>query len=139
MAKNQRIRASFTSFISKVIENTAINYKRKLNYISKREIHLSEEMEIGGIIKSSNSNVTDTLIEDIDYLELEKVFNNEEYANAMKQLNDREKLVLYLTIIEEISIKKVAIMLDTTEDNVSVIKYRAKNKFLKYLRKGGNK
>lgn len=139
MAKNQRIRASFTSFISKVIENTAINYKRKLNYISKREIHLSEEMEIGEIIKSSNSNVADTLIEEIDYLELEKVFNNEEYANAMKQLNDREKLVLYLTIIEEISIKKVAIMLDTTEDNVSVIKYRSKNKFLKYLRKGGNK
>lgn len=135
MSNYKRIRISFTSFISRVIENTALNYKKKLNYISNREIHLSEEMEIGGIIKDTN-NVMDSLIEDIDYLQLEKVFNNEEYSYAMKQLNDREKFVLYLTVIEEQPLKNVANMLGTTEDNVSKIKYRAKNKFLKYLKKG---
>lgn len=134
MSNEEKIRNSFTSFINKVIENTAINYKNKLANRSKNEIYLSDDLEISGIVK--NTNIADTFVEDVNYLELEKVFTNVEYSNSMKKLTDREKLVLYLTIIEEQPLKKVANVLGTTEDNISKIKYRAKNKFLKYLKRG---
>ena len=134
VTNEEKIRNSFTSFINKVIENTAINYKKKLANKSKNEIHLSDDLEISGIVK--NTSIADTFVEDVNYLELEKVFTNVEYSNSMKKLTDKEKLVLYLTVIEEQPLKKVANLLGTTEDNISKIKYRAKNKFLKYLKRG---
>lgn len=125
-----KIKANFTSFIVKVIENSAINYKKKLAYISKREIYLSEELERK--IKDNN-HILDILDEDINYINLENVFTNNEHFYAMKRLNNKEKLVLYLTVIERYSLEKVAKLLDTTEDNAGMIKYRAKNKFKKYF------
>lgn len=136
MSNYKRIRISFTSFISKVIQNTAINYKKRINYISIREMQIDETIENSNILKTPSTYITDTLVEDINYLQLEKVFTNEKYSNAMKNLSDREKLVLYLAVIEELPLKLIANMLETTEDNISKIKYRAKNKFLDNLKKG---
>ena len=125
-----KIKAKFTSFIVKVIENSAINYKKKLTYITKREIYFTKELEATGHI---NNNTLETLDEKINYINLENVFTNDKHFCAMKRLNNKEKLVLYLTVIEELSLRKVAQLLDTTEDNVGMIKYRAKNKFKKYF------
>lgn len=136
MSNYKRIRISFTSFITKVIRNTAINYKRKINYISAKEMQIEEDIESLDILKSSSNYIIDTLVEDINYMQLEKVFTSDKYSNAMRNLNDREKFVLYLTVIEELPLKVVANMLKITEDNVSKIKYRAKNKFLNNLKKG---
>lgn len=122
-----KIKAKFTSFIVKVIENSSINYKKKLAYTTKREIYLTKELEATVHI---NNN---TLDEKINYINLENVFTNDKHFCAMKRLNNKEKLVLYLTVIEELSLRKVAQLLDTTEDNVGMIKYRAKNKFKKYF------
>ena len=121
VSNEEKIRNSFTAFINKVIENTAINYKKKLANKSKNEIYLSDDLEISGILK--NTSIADTFVEDVNYLELEKVFTNVEYSNSMKKLTDREKLVLYLTVIEEKPLKKVANLLGTTEDNISKIKF----------------
>lgn len=125
-----KIKAKFTSFIVKVIENSAINYKKKLVYITKKEIYFTKELERTGNI---NNNTLEALDEKINYINLENVFTNDKHFLAMKRLNNKEKLVLYLTVIEELSLRKVAQLLDTTEDNVGMIKYRAKNKFKKYF------
>lgn len=131
-----RNRISFTAFIIKIIENTSNNYKKKLNYIWKREIQFTEKLETEGIIKSEKSQIIDEISENINYLKLENVFTNKKYYNAMKKLESREKLVLYLIVIRKLPLKKVADILKTNENNISKIKYRAKNKFLKNLEDG---
>lgn len=129
MKNYKKIRNSFTSFISKIIINTSINYKRKITYINKREEELKESFT------DINNDILDTFVEEVNYLQLEKVFSNAKYTNAMSKLTDREKLILYLIVIEEKSVKDVAKILKLSENNVTIIKYRAKNKFLKNLKK----
>lgn len=124
---------SFTAFIVKIIKNTSNNYKKKMNYISKREIQITENLGIERVIKNAEIQIDDEALEKIEYLTLEKIFTRKEYYDAMKKLENREKLVLYLTAIRELPLKRVAIMLKTNENNISKIKYRAKNKFLKNL------
>ena len=126
----EKIKANFTSYIQKVIINEAINYKKKVTYIANKEIHLSEELELTERIEHA-----DILVEEIDYTRLEDIFTNEDYFYAMKKLSYREKLVLYLTTIKDDSLKGVADLLGTSENNISKIKYRAKNKFLNNLKK----
>lgn len=129
MKNYKKIRNSFTSFISKIIINTSINYKRKITYINKREEELKENFT------DINNDILDTFVEEVNYLQLEKVFSNTKYTDAMSKLTDREKLILYLIVIDEKSVKDVAKILKLSENNVTIIKYRAKNKFLKNLKK----
>ena len=96
-----KIKAKFTSFIVRVIENSAINYKKKLAYITKKEIYFTKELEKTGNI---NNNTLEALDEKINYINLENVFTNDKHFLAMKRLNNKEKLVLYLTVIEELSL-----------------------------------
>lgn len=130
-------RISFTAFITKIIKNTSINYKKKKNYILKKEMYFSNELEIEGTIKIEENQLEES-IEKINYLKLEEVFTKKEYYKAMKSLADKEKLVLYLSIIKKIPLKKIANLLKTNENNISKIKYRAKNKFLKNLEMAGD-
>jgi len=126
---------SFTSYIVATIKNTAINYKKKKSYILNKEIQCLEQSEIAEkIIKEDQ--IRDEEIEKINYKELEKIFTKKEYYNAMENLEDREKQVLYLSEIKQLPLKKVAILLKTNANNISKIKYRAKIKFLKNLNDG---
>lgn len=127
---------TFTAFIVKIIKNTSNNYKKKMSYISKRETQITEKLVVEGVIKNVEIQIDDENLENINYVTLEKIFTKKEYYDAMKKLENREKLVLYLTAIKELPLKKVAIMLKTNENNISKIKYRAKNKFLKNLENG---
>ena len=128
-------RISFTSYIVEIIKNTAINYKKKRSYILNKEIQSSEKNEIEEIICIENE-IKDEEVERINYQELEKIFTKKEYYNAMKWLRDREKLVLYLNVIKQLSLETIAILLNTNVNNISKIKYRAKNKLLNNLNNG---
>lgn len=129
-------RISFTSYIIEIIKNTAINYKKKKSYIINKEIQFLENIEIEGEIINKENEINDEDLEKINYQELERIFTKKEYYNAMKKLEDREKLVLYLSVIKQFPLKKVAILLKTNANNISKIKYRAKNKFLKNIKNG---
>ena len=126
-------RISFTSYIVEIIKNTAINYKKKERYILNKEIQSLEKTEINEDIISVENEIKDEEVERINYQELEKIFTKKEYYNAMKWLRDKEKLVLYLNVIKQLSLETIAILLNTNANNISKIKYRAKNKFLKNL------
>lgn len=132
MANFGFIRASFTVYIGKVIKNAAINYKLKVTNISKSEILLDDAINLQS---DFDGEIVDSLVEDVAYSDIHKVFTNPKYSAAMRQLDDREKLVLYLYALEGLSIKEIANVLKVSENNVKVIKYRAKNKFLNYIRK----
>lgn len=129
-------RISFTSYIVEIIKNTAINYKKKKSYILSKEIQCLEQSEIAEKIIKEKNQLNDEEVEKINYKELEKIFTKKEYYNAMKNLDDREKHVLYLSEIKQLPLKKVAILLKTNANNISKIKYRAKIKFLKNLNDG---
>lgn len=129
-------RISFTSYIVEIIKNTAINYKKKKSYILNKEIQSLDKAKIDEEIISIGNEIKDDEVERINYQELEKIFTKKEYYNAMKWLRDKEKLVLYLNVIKQLSLETVAILLNTNSNNISKIKYRAKNKFLKNLNNG---
>ena len=129
-------RISFTSYIVEIIKNTAINYKKKKSYILNKEIQSLEKAKIDGEIISIGNEIKDEEVERINYQELEKIFTKKEYYNAMKWLQDKEKLVLYLNVIKQLSLETIAILLNTNANNISKIKYRAKNKFLQNLNDG---
>lgn len=129
-------RISFTSYIVEIVKNTAINYKKKKNYILNKEIQSSEDNKIEEEIISIKTEIKDEEIEKINYHELEKIFTKKEYYNAMRWLKDREKLVLYLNVIKQLSLETIATLLNTNANNISKIKYRAKKKFLKNLKNG---
>ena len=129
-------RISFTSYIVEIIKNTAINYKKKKSYILNKEIQCLEQSEIAEKVIKEENQLNGEEVEKINYKELEKIFTKKEYYNAMKNLEDREKQVLYLSEIKQLPLKKVAILLKTNANNISKIKYRAKNKFLNNLNNG---
>ena len=121
------IRISFTSYINKIIKNTAINYKKQKANIIKKEIQFSYKSEIEEELMETKKDIKIEEVEKIYYQELEKVFTQKEYYDAMKVLKDKEKYVLYLSIVKQLSLKTIAILLNTNENNVSKIKHRAKN------------
>ena len=129
-------RISFTSYIVEIIKNTAINYKKKKSYILNKEIQSLEKAKIDEEIISIENEMKYDEVERINYQELEKIFTKKEYYNAMKWLRDKEKLVLYLNVIKQLSLETIAILLNTNANNISKIKYRAKKKFLKNLDNG---
>ena len=95
---------------------------------------LTEKIEQKGLIQERKINIEE--IEKIDYISLEKIFTKKEYYEAMKTLKLREKQVLYLNILKKLPLGKIAILLNTTENNIYKIKHRAKNSFKKNLENG---
>ena len=86
--QDKYIRASFTNYISRVIKNTAIDYfkkeqKKKENIISiytiDESICVSQETDETGVL---------FFMEELkkDYSNLEIIFQEEKYYNAMKDL-----------------------------------------------------
>ena len=61
---------------------------------------------------------------------MEEFFTNEKYYRAMKNLKDKEKLVLFLTIIEERTEKEASVIINTSRENISKIKLKAIKNFL---------
>jgi len=73
------------------------------------------------------------LEKDITHNNIENLFTSEKHYRAMKKLSDREKLVLFLTVIEENKAEQVAKIMNTTQENIRKIKSRAIKQFLHNL------
>jgi len=67
---------------------------------------------------------------DITYSNIENLFTDKNHYTAMQKLTDKEKLVLYLTVIEEKTAEEVAETMNTTKENIRMIKSRAIKNFL---------
>lgn len=118
----------FRSFLNKTIIGASKTYFA-YNY-TRNEI----ELEI-----FENSNILSyedlTLEQDISYMCLENLFTDYMLYNATKSLSFREKLVIFLIVIEEKSGKEVAEKMNMNIDSVYRIKKRALTKIRKYIRK----
>ena len=124
--------AEFTAYMKAVIENSSTDYKRKLKRTIEREISVADFSSLPkGLLSYDDSSFL--LEEDIAYSNIESLFTNEKYYRAMKKLTDKEKMVLYLTVIEERNAGEVAKTLNTTKENIWQIKSRAIKNFLNNL------
>jgi len=123
----------FTAYIKVVIQNSSTNYKRKLLKSIQREIFVDDFTSLPKELLSCNDDSSFLFEKDIAYSNIENLFTNEKYYRAMKKLSDKEKMVLYLTVIEEQKAEQVAETMNTTKENIWNIKSRALKNFLKYL------
>jgi len=118
-----------------VVRNSSTDYKRKLLKSIENEIAVVDFSSLPKSLLSYDDS--DFLLEkDITYADIENLFANEKYYRAMKRLSDREKLVLYLTVIEEKKAEQVAETMNTTTENIRKIKSRAIKNFLQNLSDG---
>ena len=128
----EKTRIEFTGYIKAVIQNAATDYKRKLLKSIEHEISVADFSSIPQELLSYDDN-SFLLEKDIIYSDIENLFTDEKYYRAMKGLTDKEKLVLFLTVIKEMKADEIAEIINITKDNVWKIKSRAIKKFLKNL------
>ena len=126
------IKIEFTAYIKAVIQNSSIDYKRKLLKSIEHEISVTDFESLPKELLSYDDS-SFLLEKDITYSNIESLFTNEKYYRAMKMLSDKEKLVLYLTIIEDKKAEEVAETMNTTKENIWKIKSRAIKNFLKAI------
>lgn len=128
----EKTKIEFTGFIKAVIQNSATDYKRKLLKSIEHEIFIEDFENLPkGLLSYDDSSFL--LEKDISYSDIENLFTNEKYYRAMKRLSNKEKLVLYLTVIEENKAEQVAEIMNTTKENIWQIKSRAIKNFLHNL------
>ena len=127
-----KIRAEFTVYIKAVIQNSSTDYKRKLLKSIEHEISVADFSGLPQELLSYDDN-SFLLEKDTTYSDIENLFTDEKYYRAMKKLTDKEKLAIFLTVIEEQKAEKVAEIMNTTKENVWQLKSRAIKKFLKNL------
>ena len=128
----EKTKIEFTAYIKAVIQNAGADYKRKLLKSIEREISVSDFSSLPQELLSYDDN-SFFLEKDVSYSNIEDLFTSEKYYRAMKKLSDKEKLVLYLTVIEEKTADKIGEIMNTTKDNIWQIKSRAIKKFLNNL------
>jgi len=128
----EKTKIEFIAYIKSVIENSSTDYKRKLLKSIEYEISVADFSYVPqGLLSYDDSSFL--LEKDITYSNIEDLFTNEKYYKAMKKLSDKEKLILYLTVIEEKNAEQTAEIMNTTKENIWKIKSRAIKKFWYYL------
>jgi len=125
----------FNVFITKVILNASIDYKRKLFKAVENELVIISEIENEISSSGTDEGIFSFIDENVASNELERVFAKEEHYSAMKQLTDKQKEILDLLVVKKLSVKEVAKMLGTTESNVKVTKLKAIRKFKQNLKR----
>ncbi len=135
MLKSDEIRKSFNNYIHKVIKSKSIDYKRKLAIRQRREQKL-EDSEIQKVSLLQEYNYANLEL-NINYRELEKVFTDKIFHNAMEELSDKYKQVLYFFVVKEMTSEEVGNILNITPNNARKIKERAIKQFLANLKKEG--
>ena len=122
----------FTAYVKAVIQNSSAEYKRKILKQIENEITVADFESLPKELLSCDDS--SFLLEDnIRHSNIEDFFTNKKHYEAMKTLTDREKLVLFLTVVEEMTGKQVAEIMNTTKDNVKMLKSRAIKNFLQNL------
>ena len=128
-----RVKIEFTAYMKAVIQNSATDYKRKLLKSITHEISVADFSNVPNELLSVYDDGSFLLDDDIAYENIENLFENKKYYEAMKSLSDKEKLVIYLTVIQEHKAEQVAKIMNTTKENVRKIKSRAIKQFLSNL------
>ena len=136
--EHEKTRAEFTAFAKTVITNARIDHKRKILKTIKHEISYSDFSAIPQELLSYDEqslcgDSSFLLGENSKHSNIERIFTNEKYYETAKAFTDREKLVLYLTVIEDKSAEEVSVIMNTTKENVWKIKSRAIKRFIQNL------
>ena len=98
---------------------------------------IDEEVDKENVSLSSKDDDTIFLLENnISYKNLENLFSNKDYYKAMCKITDRQKLVLYLNVIENMSFKNISEILNINEITVRTTLTKAKKVFKDNLKKG---
>lgn len=130
----------FSKFISTVIVNASIDYFRKKKKTEEREqyIDIQEETQLSKLDNCVSSYAY--LEEKIDYINLENIFEDKKLYLAIKSLTERQKYILYLNIVEEMSAKDISKLLNISEDTVWVTKAKSLKSIRNFVNNyGGNK
>lgn len=126
-----KIRNEFTAYVQKVIRESSIDYVRKISRITKHEKVVADFIELPESLLSVDDS--DFFVEkNISYANIETVFTSEKHYRAMKMLSDNEKLVIFLTVIEDKSAGQVADIMHTSKNTVWNLKSKAIKKFKKF-------
>jgi len=126
----EKTKNEFTAYIKAVIQNSSTDYKRKLLKTIEREVSIEDFIKLPKELLSCDDS-SFLLEKDVTYANIEMLFTNEKYYRAMKKLTDKEKLVLFLTVIEEKKAEEVSEIMNTTKNYVWKTKSEAMKKFLK--------
>ena len=108
---------SFKTFIYTIAKSRALNYQKK----EKKQINYENNFE--------NVVVEENLLEDI-------VFSKERQEKIKKvisKMNEDYQMVIYLAIIEDLSYKEVAKIMDKSESKIKNLLHRARIKLRKLL------
>lgn len=122
-----------SSYLKKTIRGHA---KEKRNYYNKRV--KEKELNERNVNKISFKKYLDNYNNDFQNIDVnyncpENAFTNPKYYKAMKKVPLKEKQVLYLTAVEELTIKEVSDILKTSESNVKKLKRKAIEHFKENL------
>lgn len=128
----EQVRIRFTSFITTVIKNTAINYKKRISNKTNHEIEYNENIKEES---SLQKELTSFFSEHYSATNLENYFSNEEHYNTIKKLSKTQKEVLYYRYIKNLKYSEISKIMRIAENNVRAINSRALIKIRKGLKK----
>lgn len=124
----------FTVFLTKLVFNASIDYRRKLIRIKEREQEITLDIENKVSLSNTGKGTFCFMEENVVSDEIEKIFELEEHYKAMKPLTKKQKEVIDLFVLKGLSVEEVAKIMGISESDVTTTKNRAIEKFKKNLR-----
>ena len=124
---NEETVRAFKSYITKVIQHSAIDYVRKINNRKYTEIALTEAIDISVSLSSYDEG---TFVNFDNIKEIK--FNTSKRNKAFKSLTKNERLILIYTA-EGLSDKEIAEKLKTTDNSIRVQRNKARKKLKKKM------
>ncbi|MEO6328579.1 MAG: sigma-70 family RNA polymerase sigma factor [Ginsengibacter sp.] len=111
--------ARFSTWVYRIIVNTALNKKKTRKYFSV-ELHESLDEELP--LELNNVVITNTNAEHKKYIQL-----------AMRSLNDNERICIALYYLNELSVEEINELTGISTSNIKVLLHRARKNLYKAL------
>lgn len=127
----KKVKITFLSYFKQSLYNASVDYKRKQIKSKSNETSLDDSFDFKSLSRSCDDDflfLSDSLV---TYDKLEKLFSNKKCYQSMKTLNERQKQVLYLTVVKQLPTEIVSTMTGLTKDNIRKTKERAIKTFIK--------
>lgn len=127
----KKIKITFLSYFKQSLYNASIDYKRREIKSKSNETSLNDPFDFKSLSRSCDDDflfLSDNLV---TYDKLENLFSNKKYYQSMKSLNERQKQILYLTVVKQLSTQTVSKITGLTKENIRKIKERAIKTFIK--------
>lgn len=135
-----QVKASFTSYISIVIKNASINYKKKKKMLESIELEYNDKtIEDISLLSNSDMSFFNSFEKKYSYEQLENYFSNCTLYTIIKQLSITQKKILYYRVIKDYSYEQIALIMEISESNIRNIKHRTIRKIKSKIKniKGG--